>query len=116
MEQLKASIEAEIKTGRIGTPVFLRCFYQVNQQFTDRGTIETLINLANSWMHSEIEFSHFREDDCQTTVLLQFADGESALLSANYLTDAVQKPIIDLHMIGSRGTIYHQGTLEHEYV
>ena len=91
MEQLKASIEAEIKTGRIGTPVFLRC----------------LINLANSWMHSEIEFSHLREDDCQTTVLLQFADGESALLSANYLTSAIQKPTIDLHLIGSRGVIYH---------
>ena len=116
MKQLKASVEAEIKAGRIGTPVFLRCFYQVNHQFTDRGAIDTLINLANSWMNSEIERSYFQEDDCQTTVLLQFADGESALLSANYLTDAVQKPIIDLHMIGNRGTISHQGTLEHEYV
>ena len=116
MEQLKASIEAEIKTGRIGTPVFLRCFYQVNQQFTDRGTIETLINLANSWMNSEIERSYFQEDDCQTTVLLQFADGESALLSANYLTGAIQKPTIDLHLIGSRGVIYHKCALEYEYV
>ncbi len=111
MEQLRISIQDEIKTGRIGDPVFLRCFYQISH-CEGQDAIDILIDLAYSWMHSEIEHTHFQKDDCQTTVLLQFADGESALLSTNYLIHGTRSPeIIDLHLIGSRGTIYYQGDL-----
>ena len=108
MDQLRQSVSTEIQSGRIGDPVFLRCFYQISKSNLLEDAVATVINLADSWITSQIEYTQTQQDDCQITTLLRFADGESALLCGNQLD---QESMIDFHLIGSRGTIYYQARI-----
>lgn len=110
MESLQKSVQSVINDGRIGSPVFVRCLLQ--SPHADEDTVRAsaaLVNIANAWMPSSPEqiYAQQSQDGTQSTTMIKYAGGQTALLSVNRVA-ANQEESIDLALVGNKGAIYHE--------
>ncbi len=110
MESLQKSVQSVIDAGRIGSPVFVRCLLQ--SPLSDHDTVgasAALANMANAWMPSSPEQIYVQQsqDGTQSTTMIKYAGGQTALLSVNRVA-ANQEESIDLALVGNKGAIYHE--------
>ncbi len=110
MESLQKSVQSVINEGRIGSPVFVRCLLQSPLKDEDTvGASAALANIANAWMPSSPEQIYVQQsqDATQSTTMIQYSGGQTALLSVNRVP-ADQEVSIDLTLVGNKGAIYHE--------
>ena len=110
MESLQKSVQSVINEGRIGSPVFVRCLLQSPLKDGDTvGASAALAKIANAWMPSSPEQIYVQQsqDGTQSTTMIKYAGGQTALLSVNRVA-ANQEESIDLALVGNRGAIYHE--------
>lgn len=97
-------VQEAIDQGSLGSPMFVRCFAQV----VDAGEIEaasqSLVTLAEGWFGSSpVQRHRIGDSHTYVTELLKWRDGQGALLTISSGT-----PHVDLMLVGSRGTLYHE--------
>ena len=90
--------------------MFVRCLLQ--SPHADEDTVRAnaaLANIANAWMPSSPEqiYAQRSQDGTQSTTMIKFAGGQTALLSVNRIA-ANQEESIDLALVGNKGAIYHE--------
>ncbi len=94
---------------RLGQPQFLRCLVQVS---ADRlgDAINEWIALGEAWFGSSVATRHRLGDGSGVylTEMAKWETGQAALITVSS-TGSNGAPAIDLMLIGSRGTIYHEG-------
>ena len=86
MELLKQSVQSVINKERIGSPVFLRCILNiVREDISLLQPAAELIGLSNAWIPSQAQTVYAQGEvyGTQITVMLQYADGQMAMLSVN---------------------------------
>jgi len=110
IQSLQQSVQSVIADGRIGSPVFLRCMVQAHIEGAHivKG-MAALTALANMWMPSSPEWLYAlgSADVTQATATVQYAGGQTAILSINRIPDH-QEASVDVILIGSKGVIYHE--------
>ena len=110
IQSLQQSVQSVINDGRIGNPVFLRCMVQTPIEETNVVSgIAALTEIANSWMPSAAEqiYALGGADTTQITAMVQYAGGQTALLSVNCIP-ANGEASVDLRLVGNKGVIYHE--------
>ncbi len=107
MESLQKSVQTVIKSGRIGSPVFLRCVCQIATEKSLLQPAAAVMALANEWMPAEPERIYAQSDAeaTQLTLMVQYAGGQSAVLSVNRTR---AEPECDVMLVGNKGVIYHE--------
>ena len=105
IKTLATTIAAELKSERIGRPVFVRWNERVD---SDPGTAaKTALQIVSGWFGGEPDFTHQPEgSELQSTVLARWPGGESALLIMTPV-GFMDPPALDLAVIGSKGAVYH---------
>ena len=110
MQLLQQSVQSVIDEARIGSPVFLRCMLQlpIEGENIVQATA-ALATLANTWMPSPPEKIYVQNnaDTIQSTAMIQYAGGQTAILSVNRIP-VDREPSVDLTLIGNKGVIYHE--------
>ncbi len=108
MELLEQSVQSVINKERIGSPVFLRCILNiVREDISLLQPAAELIGLSNAWIPSQVETVYAQGEvyGPQITVMLQYTDGQMAMLAINRVST---ETAIDLMLVGNRGVIYHE--------
>ena len=109
MFALRDVVHEAIDEGRLGTPKFLRCIKQVADGDQLESAFDELVSLAVDWFGSEPVARHKARDDPQACLaeMLKWDQGQGALvIVASAPRD--QTAHIDLMLVGSRGTLYHE--------
>ena len=111
-DNLYSTVEAAIDEGRIGRPVFLRCFAHVTPD--DRRLREVLadvLRMAAGWLDGSIArvFTLGGFDGGQITASLEFSEGQSALIGVSGATDGPHR--LDWVLVGHRGTLCYEGEM-----
>lgn len=116
MESLKKSVQSVIEKGRIGSPVFLRCVLHIASETTSllQPTSE-IVALSNGWMPSQPQrvYAQGDADATQVTVMVQYTDGQMAVLSINRVDT---ETAIDIMLVGNKGVIYHETPIGRNYL
>ncbi len=106
---LQNAVSQAINEGRVGSPRFLRCIAHESEPGELENSLSELVSLADVWFNSAPAQRFRMSDDAQTylTEMLKWPRGEGALL---IVTSAPSNgtPGLDLMLVGSRGTVYHQ--------
>ena len=108
MELLRKSVQAQIEKDRIGCPVFLRGILNiVNRESSLLLPTTELVSLANTWFPSVPQkvYATGDVDGTQVTTMVQYANGQMAVLSVNRVNT---ETAIDIMLVGNRGVIYHE--------
>ena len=107
MESLQKSVQTIIESGRIGSPVFLRCVCQIATGSSLLQPAAAVMALANGWMPAEPEGIYAQGDAnaTQVTLMVQYAGGQSAVLSVNRTQTGTE---CDVMLVGNKGVIYHE--------
>ena len=116
MELLKKSVDSVIKKNRIGSPVFLRCVLNIASETSSllQPTAE-MVALSNRWIPSQPQrvYAQGDADTTQVTVMVQYTDGQMAVLSINRVDT---EKAIDIMLVGSEGVIYHETPIGRHYL
>ena len=109
LSALSEVVQETIGEERLGQPQFLRCLVQVS---ADRlgDAINEWIALGEAWFGSSVATRHRLGDGSGVylTEMAKWETGQAALITVSS-TGSNGAPAIDLMLIGSRGTIYHEG-------
>jgi hypothetical protein len=109
LSALSEVVQEAIGEERLGQPQFLRCLAQVP---ADRlgDTIDQWIALGETWFGSSVATRHRLGEGSGVylTEMAKWETGQAALITVSS-TGSNGAPAIDLMLIGSRGTIYHEG-------
>ena len=109
LSALSEVVQEAIGEERLGQPQFLRCLVQVS---ADRlgDAINEWIALGEAWFGSSVATRHRLGDGSGVylTEMAKWETGQAALITVSS-TGSNGAPAIDLMLIGSRGTIYHEG-------
>ena len=102
---LHSAIQTAIDEGRVGRPQFLRCIVSVGDSGKIDSALRELMGLASDIFGSESIQSHSQGDpDVYRSEMLKWQGSQGALLIVN-----AGVPYVDLMLLGSRGTLYHEG-------
>ncbi len=116
MELLKKSVDSVIEKGRIGSPVLLRCVLNVASGTSSllQPTAE-IAALSNGWIPSQPQrvYAQGDADATQVTVMVQYANGQMAVLSVNRVET---ETAIDIMLVGNKGVIYHETPIGRNYL
>lgn len=116
MELLKKSVDSVIEKDRIGSPVFLRCVLNIASETSNllQPTAE-MVALSNGWMPSAPQrvYAQGDADAIQVTVMVQYTDGQMAVLSVNRV---YTETAIDIMLVGNKGVIYHETPIGRHYL
>lgn len=116
MESLKKSVQSVIEKGRIGSPVFLRCVLNVASGTSSllQPTAE-IVALSNGWIPSQPQHVYAKgdADAAQVTVMVQYTDGQMAMLSINRVET---ETAIDIMLVGNKGVVYHETPIGRHYL
>ncbi len=106
---LRKAVSQTIDEGRVGSPRFLRCIAHESEPAGLQNFLSELVSLAEGWFSSAPVQRYRMSDDAQTyvTEILKWPQGQGALLT---VTSAPSNgtPDLDLMLVGSRGTLYHE--------
>ena len=107
MESLQKSVQTVIESGRIGSPVFLRCVCQIATGSSLLQPAAAVMALANGWMPAEPEgiYAQGDADATQVTLMVKYVGGQSAVLSVNRTQTGTE---CDVMLVGNKGVIYHE--------
>lgn len=109
MRFLYQTIKEILETGRVGTPVFVRCVVQIlpiSDDIVD--TVARILMIAGSWFEAApIRVYAQTQDFMQITASVQYTGGQNAIISVNIANDL--PPRVDLMMLGNKGALYHDG-------
>ena len=109
LSALSEVVQEAIGEERLGQPQFLRCLAQVS---ADRlgDAINEWVALGEAWFGSSVATRHRLGDGSGVylTEMAKWETGQAALITVSS-TGSNGAPAIDLMLIGSRGTIYHEG-------
>jgi hypothetical protein len=111
-QTLSQAIETTCRSGRIGTPVFVRWTAALaGQPDPIRDMLAAMIAYVDHWLAAPAGrlYSLGSADFGQLTVSLEYPSGAGALLG---LTVGPVQPHVDLIVLGSGGAIYHQEFLQ----
>ena len=111
LQSFQQSIQQVITEGRVGNVVFVRCIAHLSSQRAQlESCLKDVIATVATWMNAPVEGTYQLSNDGQLTVVLQFARGQTALVSVGVAPST--DPMIDLMVLGNRGAIYHSGFKE----
>jgi hypothetical protein len=105
LSALSEVVQEAIGEERLGQPQFMRCLAQVS---ADRlgDAIDEWVALGEAWFGSSVATRH-RLGEGSGVYLTEMAKWETGQAALITVSDGA--PAIDLMLIGSRGTIYHEG-------
>ena len=108
LRALDEAVREALEQGRVGLPSFVRCVAVTSGDGLE-GILEDVVTLVEGWFDGPHRDRHRRGDDGRSHVaeMLRWEDGRGALILVGS-PPAVAGPELDLMLIGSRGTIYHQ--------
>ena len=110
MDNLKNTIKTVIDEGRLGDPKFLRCVLQVSGDIKSlRSSLEILEELAEYWFGETFVKRHRIGTEYSSYIgeILRWEGGQGALIVVN-LSQSVSQKYLDLMLVGSKGTLYHE--------
>ena len=116
MELLKKSVQTLIEKERIGSPVFLRGLLNiVSEEGSLLYPLTELVALANTWIPSNPQkvYTQGDTDSSQVTTMIQYANGQMAVLSVNRVDT---ETAIDIMLVGNKGVIYHETPIGRHYL
>lgn len=116
MELIKKSVDSVIEKDRIGSPVFLRCvLHVVNETMNLLHPAAEIVSLSNGWIPSKPQcvYAQGDADATQITVMVQYVEGQMAVLSVNRVDT---ETAIDLMLVGNKGVIYHETPIGKHYL
>ncbi len=105
---LDRAVREAVDRERIGRPSFVRCVAIAPDGETD-ATFDSLLSLTEGWLGGAPDERTRQGGAGQSHVfeLLKWPGGEGGLIMVSE-SPSVGAPALDLMVIGSRGTIYHQ--------
>ena len=106
---LQTAVQDAISQARVGTPAFLRCIARTGGATALDAVLQDLVSMADAWFASSAVRRHRlgEETGVYLTEVLKWPEGQSALLSVTSATPETSTGI-DLMLVGSRGTLYHE--------
>ncbi len=116
MELLKKSVQTLIEKERIGSPVFLRGLLNIaNKDSSLLHPLTEFVALANTWIPSNPQkvYTQGDMDSSQVTTMIQYANGQMAVLSVNRVDT---ETAIDIMLVGNKGVIYHETPIGRHYL
>ena len=116
MELLKKSIGPVLEKGRIGSPVFLRCMLHTTSKAPSLlQSASEIVELSNAWIPSAPQNIYAQGDDSTTqiTVMVQYTEGQMAVLSVNQVDT---ETALDIMLVGNKGVIYYETPIGRHYL
>ena len=109
LSALSEVVQEAIGEERLGQPQFLRCLAQVSADCLG-DAIDEWIALGEAWFGSSVATRHRLGEGSGVylTEMAKWETGQAALITVSS-SGSNRTPAIDLMLIGSRGTIYHEG-------
>ena len=115
---LQSAVGQAIQQGRLGAPKFLRCILSVGGSEGLEAVLSDLVSLGEVWFGARpIQRYRLGEDrGVYVTEMLRWPEGQGALLTVSTAAP-LGAPYLDLMLVGSRGTLYHEGShhLDHPH-
>src|SRR5262245_39075325 len=119
LAQLHQAVQAALAAKRIGQPVFVRCHLQgILEGASIRASLAKVALMVGDWIgepaHKLFSLSSDRDGKGQTTLLLRYPGGASALVSEGH--GSSRGSGVNLMMLGNWGALYHSldaATLHH---
>ena len=113
MQFLYKTVKEVLDSGRIGSPVFVRCIAQLasdREHLTD--VLAKSLATASSWLDASPQrvYAQGGKDAGQITATVHYATGQTALVSVGTVK-ANGTPRADLMLLGNKGAIYHDSLL-----
>ena len=102
-------MQETINQGALGIPRYLRCIISISSEDGLEAVLVELTQIAGAWFGSG-PCSCYRlgcEESTHITEMQKWSEGQGALLTATHSPTAIG-PRLDLMLIGSRGTLYHE--------
>ncbi len=108
LESLEGVVQQAIDEGSLGTPRYLRCVAAVLEEDSLEEAVGALAGLASAWFGAEPSSRYTLGGDGSVylTEMRQWSLGQGAIITVSH-TQCV--PTLDLMLVGSRGTLYHEG-------
>jgi hypothetical protein len=111
LEALQNVVQDTIDQERLGQPQFIRCIARATDNKSLESTLNQLTFMGESWFGGP-PIKRTRqgniESDVYVTEIQTWDTGQSALITVS-TTISKGDSTVDLMLIGSRGTLYHQG-------
>jgi len=110
MDNLKNTIKNVVDEGRLGDPKFLRCVLQVSDDIKSlRSSLELLEEMAEYWFDETFAKRHRIGTEYSSYIgeILRWNGGQGALIVVN-VSPSVSQKYLDLMLVGSKGTLYHE--------
>ena len=116
LEALQQVVQDAIDQERLGQPQFIRCIARAPSGQTMDESMEMFAALGESWFGAApAKRTRRGDDDVYLTEMSTWDTGQSAIIMVSRTTSrSVDRPMrdgspdIDLMLVGSRGTLYHQ--------
>ena len=109
-DMLYRAVLETVATGRVGTPVFVRCIAHVAAERADLDArLSRTLGATAGWLGGTPHrvFALGNAESGQITVTLELEQGRTAIVSVGLAFDHV--PRVDLLLLGSRGSVHHEG-------
>lgn len=106
---LQDVVQQALEQERLGAPRFLRCMANVSNPRLLQDALNKLTTLSEVWFGSYPTRRHIvgRVEAVYHSEILVWNTGQSALLAVS-LASLDHSSELDLMLIGSRGTLYHE--------
>jgi hypothetical protein len=109
---LYQSVKVALDAGHVGVPVFVRCVaYTANGRDELTEALHQAAAVAGGWLDAPPRRIYVLggEEAGQITATLQYAGGQSALVSVNPVPpDGAAR--VDLMLLGNTGALYHESS------
>ena len=108
MSALSAVVQEAVDEERLGQPQFLRCIAQVSDAAGLGHAVDEWIALGEAWFGTPVATRHRLGEGSgvYVTEMAKWDTGQAALVTISSV-GSNGAPAIDLMLIGSRGTLYH---------
>lgn len=110
MQSLYETVKEILDTGRLGTPVFVRCVAQIAPEDEHAGNVlARILTMACSWLEASPlkVYAQRGINSRQITVTVQYIAGQTATVIVNAPPGATTR--VDLMLLGNKGALYHDG-------
>ncbi len=108
LAQLREVVGDTIDQGRLGVAQFLRCHAITDDPGLLDSSLSTLTSLGDSWFGSSPAQAHRLGEgsDLYVTEMLKWDAGQAAIVTVS--VGSHPEPRLDLLLVGSKGSLYHQ--------
>ncbi|HIE26491.1 TPA: hypothetical protein EYP66_04325 [Candidatus Poribacteria bacterium] len=113
MRFLYQTVKEVLASGRIGSPVFVRCLAQIaSDRVHLQDALAEVLATASAWLgaHPQQVYAQGGEDAGHITAAVHYVSGQTALVSMS-ATKTDGPPRVDLMLLGNKGAIYHDSLL-----